>query len=175
MILPDEGLSSSIMPAKRNATVCEAVVQVCLRVIGNSAAVIAANGLGTLQLNTCKPLILNEVLNSVALLSDAQRVLASGCIQGLRADRARLRRSLDMSPVLGAVLAPKIGYDTAARLTREATAEGISMREVVERDRAMSVAEYDALVDDIIDPDLLDRSGPSDYARLPPAKISEGF
>ncbi|PWE53361.1 class II fumarate hydratase [Metarhizobium album] len=157
MSLPDEGLSSSIMPAKRNATVCEAVIQVCLRVIGNSAAVIAANSASTLQLNTTKPLILNEVLNSVYLLADAQRVLASGCIKGLQANRDRLRLALDRSPVLGAVLAPVIGYDAAAHLTREASTKELSMRDVIVREGAMSVADYDAYLAQALDPNRLSK------------------
>jgi fumarate hydratase class II len=152
MTLPDEGLSSSIMPAKRNATVCEAVIQVCLRVIGNGATVVAANGAGTLQLNTCKPLILNEVLDSVRLLSDAQRVLASGCIDGLQVDRDRLRRSLERSPVLGAILAPILGYDVVAGLTREAGRTGLSIRDIATRDGVMDAETFDAHLARILDP-----------------------
>lgn len=153
MTLPDEGLSSSIMPAKRNATVCEAVIQVCLRVMGNSATVLAANGAGALQLNTAKPLILNEVLNSIRLLADAQTVLATGCVAGLEAKRDHLRQALDRSPVLGAILAPHIGYDAAARLTREAASEGLPIRDVVVRDGLMSGAQYDACLAPVFDPD----------------------
>lgn len=153
MTLPDEGLSSSIMPAKRNATICEAVIQVCLRVMGNSATVLAANGAGALQLNTSKPLILNEVLNSITLLADAQCALATGCVAGLGAERDHLRRALDRSPVLGAILAPHIGYDAAARLIKEAVAEGLPIRDVVVRGGIMSDAEYDACLAPILDPD----------------------
>ena len=158
LILPDEGLSSSIMPAKRNATVCEAVIQVCWRVIGNAAAVTAANSAGTLQLNTSKPLILNEVLNSINLLADAQMVLASGCIRGLKTDREKLRASLERSPVLGTVLSPIAGYDAAARLTKQASADGVTVRETVAREGVMSVLDYDAYLGDILDPDRLDKS-----------------
>ena len=154
--LPDEGLSSSIMPAKRNATVCEAVIQVCLRVLGSGQTVLAANASGTLQLNTCKPLILHEVLTSIGLLADAQRVLASGCIRGLEADRERLRDSLERAPVLGTLLAPLIGYDAAARLTREAAATGQPLRALVLRDGILSAADYDARLAEILDPDRLD-------------------
>lgn len=153
MILPDEGLSSSIMPAKRNATVCEAVIQVCLRVTGNSATVLAANGAGALQLNTAKPLILNEVLNSIRLLADAQAVLAAGCVAGLEAKRDRLRHALDRSPVLGAVLAPHIGYDAAARLTIEAASQGNPLRDVVMQEGLMSSTQYDACLAAAFDPD----------------------
>ncbi|AUG55670.1 class II fumarate hydratase (plasmid) [Thalassospira marina] len=158
MTLPDDGLSSSIMPAKRNATVCEAVIQVCMRVIGNSAAVLAANNSSVLQLNTCKPLILNETLNSIYLLADAQKVLARGCIDGLGADRAALGASLAKSPVLGAILGPVIGYDMAARLTRECWDSGIPMRDILERDGILSGAEFDHHLRQALNPDDLDRS-----------------
>ncbi|WP_085583623.1 class II fumarate hydratase [Thalassospira mesophila] len=158
MFLPDDGLSSSIMPAKRNATVCEAVIQVCMRVIGNSAAVTAANSSGVLQLNTCKPLILNEILNSIQLLSDAQQVLASGCIRGLRADRDDLLRSLEQSPVLGAILGPVLGYDTAARVTRQSWDTGVAMRDILEREGLLSRAEYDRHLAAVLNPDHLDKT-----------------
>ena len=134
LLLPDEGLSSSIMPAKRNATVCEAVAQVCFRVIGNNASITAANASSTLQLNTAKPLIISAVLNSIELLSDALRVMASGCIDGLEADLPAMKAKLEGSPVLGAVLAPMVGYDRAARIIRTAAAEGLSILELLQRD-----------------------------------------
>lgn len=152
LTLPDEGLSSSIMPSKRNATVCEAVIQVCLRVIGNSATVLAANASGTLQLNTCKPLILSEVLNSITLLSDAQRVLASGCIRGLKANADTLRHALDRSPVLGTILAPIYGYDMAARLIKRAVATGLPIRDVIQRENGMDISEFDSHLASILDP-----------------------
>ncbi|WP_193369658.1 lyase family protein [Pelagibius marinus] len=155
ILLPDEGLSSSAMPSKRNATVCEAVIQACFRVIGNSAAVVAASGAGTLQLNTCKPLILNETINSIRLLADAQCVLATGCIEGLQADRDRLRLSLETSPVLGTVLAPVLGYDVAARLIRDATVSGRPIREVVEQSGLMDAAAFDEHLGKVLDPDRL--------------------
>ena len=165
MTLPDEGLSSSIMPSKRNATVCEAVIQVCLRVLGNSATVVAANASGTLQLNTCKPLILHETLNSIRLLSDAQRVLASGCIRGLGADRTALRRALDRSPVLGTVLAPVVGYDVAARLIKSAVKAGLPIRELIASEGEMDLREFDRHLAHALDADRL-ASGPS--SDLPP-------
>ncbi|MGX9445623.1 lyase family protein (plasmid) [Nitrobacteraceae bacterium UC4446_H13] len=168
LMLPDEGLSSSIMPSKRNATVCEAVIQTCFRVIGNTATVVAANGSGALQLNTCKPLILYDVLNSIRLLSDAQHVLASGCIRGLEADPRRLRSTLDHSPVLGTILAPLVGYDAAAQLIKIAIAEGLPIRDLVERESPINLSEFDRRLARILDAktlgldDLLD--APTDAA-----------
>ncbi|RUZ73775.1 class II fumarate hydratase [Mesorhizobium sp. M7A.F.Ca.US.006.01.1.1] len=168
LMLPDDGLSSSIMPSKRNATVCEAVIQVCLRVLGSSATVVAANAAGALQLNTCKPLVLHEVLNSIRLLSDAQLVLASGCISGLRADPENLRRALDHSPVLGAVLAPMVGYDVAARLTKLAVATGLPIREVIERDGEMDVSEFDRHLARVLISDTL----AAGQLSIPPSEIA---
>ena len=169
MTLPDEGLSSSIMPAKRNATVCEAVIQACQRVMGNGATVMIANSAGALQLNTSKPLILADTMNAIGLLADAQRLLGTGCIRGLQADRERLARALERSPVLGTVLAPEIGYDAAARLIRTAMAEGRSVREIVEREGAMSEASYDASIARALDADRLDAG-----ARAPDAATRAG-
>ena len=161
MALPDDGLSSSIMPGKRNATVCEAVLQVCLRVIGNWATVLGANTMGTLQLNVCKLLILNETLDSIRLLSDAQRVLATGRIEGLGADRAALGEAVLRSPVLGTLLAPALGYDAAARLTREAVATGTPVRTIATQGAVMTGAGFDALMAQVLDPDTLDPGGTS--------------
>lgn len=150
--LPDEGLSSSIMPAKRNATVCEAVAQVCFRVVGNNASVTAANASSTLQLNTAKPLIIAAVLNSIDLLSDALRVMASGCIDGLEADLPAMKDKLEGSPVLGAVLAPMVGYDRAATIVRTAAAEGLTILELLQRDGVEGTIDAIGILRAALDP-----------------------
>lgn len=155
LLLPDEGLSSSIMPAKRNATVCEAVAQVCFRVIGNNASITAANASSTLQLNTAKPLIIDAALNSIDLLADALRVMASGCIDGLEIDRTAMLTKLEGSPVLGAVLAPIVGYDRAAAIIRTAAAEGLSILELLQRDGVEGMSNATAVLRAALEPSRL--------------------
>jgi len=124
-------------------------------VLGGSSSVVFANASGTLQLNTCKPLILYEVLNSIRLISDAQRVLASGCIRGLQANQENLRRAVDRSPVIGTILVPIVGYDVAARLIKEAAVSGLPVRDLVLRDGKVDVPYFDRHLSEVLDADTL--------------------
>jgi fumarate hydratase class II len=155
--LPDDGLSSSIMPGKRNATVCEAVLQVCAKVGANHAAILAGNNGGALQLNTCKPLILSSILDSLTLLADALDVLAEDCIAGLDVDADRLRERVEASAILGTLLAPEIGYDAAARIVRRVMAGECTLREAALEDGAFDGKRFDALLARMLDPATLDR------------------
>ncbi len=129
--IPDLQPGSSIMPGKVNPVICEAVCQVCAQVIGNDAAVAFGGAAGNFELNVMMPVIAQNLLTSISLLSSASRVLADHCVSGITADPARLRRLAESSPAIVTALNPFIGYEAAAAVAREALQTGQTIREVV--------------------------------------------
>ena len=147
LVLPALQPGSSIMPGKVNPVMSEVVTQVAAQVVGNDAA-IAVGGLGgQLELNTFLPLIARNLLQSIGLLSSAARLFAERCVDGLDADRARAAALVEQSLMLATALAPRIGYDAAAELAKEAHASGRSLREVARERRVLPDEELDALLD----------------------------
>jgi len=144
--LPENEPGSSIMPGKVNPTQCEALVMVCAQVIANDVAVSLAGAGGQLQLNACKPLLAFNLMNSLRWLADASESFRVHCVEGLELDRARTREHLERSLMLATALAPKLGYDEAARIAKRAHAEGTTLREAALASGRISAAEFDALV-----------------------------
>ncbi|MGH0029868.1 MAG: class II fumarate hydratase [Myxococcota bacterium] len=144
--LPANEPGSSIMPGKVNPTQCEALILVCMQVLGNDVAVGLAGAGGQLQLNACKPLLVFDVLNSVRWLSDAARSCAENCVAGIEARREAIAAGLERSLMLATALAPRIGYDAAARVAKKAHDEGTTLREAALALDALSAEEFDALV-----------------------------
>ena len=92
-ILPPNEPGSSIMPGKVNPTQCEAMIMVCIQVMGNDAAVAVAGSRGNLELNVCKPVIIHNVVNSTRLLADASATFRAYCVEGLEPDYDRIKRA----------------------------------------------------------------------------------
>ena len=154
--LPANEPGSSIMPGKVNPTQAEALTMVAVQVMGNDAAVGFAGSQGHLELNVFKPLILHNVLESCALLTDAMASFRRHCVTGLQAEPAQLARHLQRSLMLVTALNPLIGYDCAAKIAGKAFAEGISLREA-----ALALGYLDAeTFDRLVDPALM--LGPSE-------------
>jgi fumarate hydratase class II len=135
------------MPGKVNPVIPEVVTQVAAQVVGNDAAIALGGLSGQLQLNTFMPLIARNLLESIRLLSSASALFAERCIAGLDADRARAAVLVEQSLMLATALAPRIGYDAAAALAKEAEATGRSLREVARERKLLPEAELDALLD----------------------------
>ncbi|SIT79002.1 class II fumarate hydratase [Pontibaca methylaminivorans] len=129
LILPENEPGSSIMPGKVNPTQCEALTQVCVHVMGNDAAVGFAGSQGQFELNTYKPMMAYNVLQSMQLLGDAASAFTDNLIAGLRADRDRIERLLHESLMLVTALAPEIGYDKATEVAKTAHRNGTTLRE----------------------------------------------
>lgn len=147
LVMPEDGLTSSIMPGKRNPTIAEAMVQAGMQVAGNHVAVTLAGASGNFELNVAKPVLIHNVLQSIRLLADSATVVARRVIPHLQPNLAQLARNLD-SPLLAATaLNPVLGYDKAAAITRHAREHGISPREAAVQLGLLSAAEYDRLVD----------------------------
>jgi len=146
LILPANEPGSSIMPGKVNPTQCEALTMVAAQVMGNHVAVTFGGASGHLQLNTFKPLLIHNLLQSIRLLGDSCRSFADRCVAGLRADRARIAELLGRSLMLVTALAPRIGYDNAARVAGKAHAEGLTLRQAAAELGLATEAQFDEWV-----------------------------
>jgi fumarate hydratase class II len=127
--LPENEPGSSIMPGKVNPTQCEAMTMVCCQVMGNDVALSIGAASGHFELNTYKPLIAYNVLQSIRLLADACDSFDEHCVQGLEANEERIHELVHHSLMLVTALAPHIGYDRAAHIAHRAHTEGSSLRD----------------------------------------------
>jgi fumarate hydratase class II len=146
LILPENEPGSSIMPGKVNPTQAEALTMVCCRVFGNQTTVTVAGSQGHFELNVYKPVIIAAVLESVGLLADAADSFRANCVVGIVADEARITEAMRRSLMLVTALAPRIGYDAAAKVAKAAHANGTTLREEALRLGAVTGEEFDALV-----------------------------
>ncbi|WP_220794697.1 class II fumarate hydratase [Nocardioides pelophilus] len=129
--LPDLQPGSSIMPGKVNPVLPEATLMVCMQVIGNDAAVTVAGASGSFELNVAMPVLARNVLESVRLLSTSTTTLAARCIDGITADADRMRRYAESSPSVVTPLNRYLGYEAAAKIAKQALADGATIRETV--------------------------------------------
>ena len=147
ILLPAVQPGSSIMPGKVNPSIAEMVNQVCFQVIGNDVTVTAAAEAGQLELNVMMPVIAHNVLFSMMILTNASRVLAERCVEGIEADQEQAAHWLERSPALVTALAPKIGYAEAAKLAKEAVAKNVTVRELVVQKGLLKGKELDEVLD----------------------------
>jgi fumarate hydratase class II len=143
LVLPENEPGSSIMPGKVNPTQAEAVTMVACQVMGNDTAVKLAGSMGNFELNVFKPVIIRNFLHSTTLLSDVCDSFREFCIDGLRADRERIRELVDRSLMLVTALAPSIGYDEAAVIAKKAHREGLTLKQAAVAMGHMTAEEYD--------------------------------
>jgi fumarate hydratase class II len=145
--LPAIQPGSSIMPGKVNPVIPEAVTMVAAQVMGNHTTITVA-GLGSyFELNVMMPVMTYALLQSIALLASAARVLAEKSVGGITVNRERCRELLEGNLSLATALAPKIGYDTAAAIAKEAFKRGLTARAVAREMGVLPEAELDALLD----------------------------
>jgi fumarate hydratase class II len=146
LILPSNEPGSSIMPGKVNPTQSEAVTMVCVKVIGNHNGITMAGSHGHFELNVFKPLIIHNILQSIEIMADSSKTFALYCVKGIKADKKRIKYLLDNSLMLVTALAPKIGYDEAAKIAKEAHKKGTTLKEEVIRSGALNENEYDKIM-----------------------------
>ncbi|WP_283148621.1 class II fumarate hydratase [Silvimonas soli] len=127
--IPENEPGSSIMPGKVNPTQCEALTMVCVQVFGNDAAVAFAGTQGNFQLNVYKPVMVHNVLESIALISDAVLAFNDHCAVGIEPDLAVIDANLERNLMLVTALNRHIGYDKAAKIAKKAHHEGLTLRE----------------------------------------------
>jgi fumarate hydratase class II len=145
--LPETQPGSSIMPGKVNPVIPESLIQVCAQVIGNDSAITLGGLSGNFELNAMMPLIAYNLLQSIHLLANAVNNFSNRCIKGLKADRKRCEEMIEKSLALVTALAPKIGYEEAARIAKKAYKQRKTIRQVAEEDGILSKEELNHLLD----------------------------
>jgi fumarate hydratase class II len=156
LLLPENEPGSSIMPGKVNPTQCEAMTMVCCRVFGNDTTIVTAASQGHFELNVYKPVIAYAALQSIRLLADAAVSFTDHCVIGIRANEPRIRALMNNSLMLVTALAPRIGYDKAAKIAKTALVNGTTLREEAIKLGFVSGEEFDRLVQ----PARMTRPGP---------------
>jgi len=150
LMLPATQPGSSIMPGKVNPVICESMVQVATRVIGNDA-VVTYNGFGgvgsILELNVGMPAMADALLESIHLLTRSSHVFVDKLLSGLEVNRERCEALIEQSLMMVTSLAPVIGYDQSAKLAKQAFAEGKTIRELVLAEGLVEPTKLDQLLD----------------------------
>ena len=144
--IPENEPGSSIMPGKVNPTQCEAMTMVCVQVHGATAAVGFAGSQGNFELNVYKPVIIYNFLHSVTLIADACHGYVEYMIKGIELDRQKVDWYVKNSLMLVTALAPKVGYDNAAKIAHTAHVEHTSLREAAVKMGHLTGEEFDQLV-----------------------------
>ena len=147
LLLPENEPGSSIMPGKVNPTQCEAVTMVCAKVIGNHTGITVAGSHGHFELNVFKPLIAYNILQSIDILADSVKNFSLYCVKDLKANKKKIKEHLDNSLMLVTALAPKIGYDNAAKIAKNALKNGTRLKEEAVKSGLIDEKEYNSLID----------------------------
>jgi len=146
LALPENEPGSSIMPGKVNPTQCEALTQVCVQIFGNNAALSFAGSQGHFELNVYNPVMAYNFLQSVRLMSDAALSFTEHCVVGIVPREDNIKAALERSLMLVTALAPKIGYDNAAKIAKTAHKNGTTLREEAVGGGYVTNEEFDAVV-----------------------------
>ncbi len=148
LVLPENEPGSSIMPGKINPTQSEALIQVCIQVLGNDAMIAMAEGYGSiLDLNVCKPVMICALLDSLDILANGILSFIEHCLDGLRANREHIAVLLERSLMTVTNLSPYIGYDTCAEIAQKAFRENKTVKEVIKEMNVKIEGDIDTLLD----------------------------
>jgi fumarate hydratase class II len=147
LLLPENEPGSSIMPGKVNPTQCEAMVMVCIQVIGEDNAVAFAGSQGNFELNAMRPIIINNFLHSARILGDACDKFRRYSVEGTRLNRTRIEELLGRSLMLVTALSPVIGYDKASAIAHLASDEGLTLKEAALKSGYIDEKRFDEIVD----------------------------
>lgn len=143
--IPAVHAGSSIMPGKVNPSLAECMNMVCFNIIGNDTAVAHAAQSGQFELNVMLPGMLKCMLESTDMLKNFLPIFSANLIDGLTANKEKLRADIENSPVIVTLLTPKIGYLKSAELFKESLKSGKTIRELVVSKKLLSSKEVDSL------------------------------
>ncbi len=146
LALPENEPGSSIMPGKVNPTQCEALTMVCAQIMGNQTTMTVAGSQGHFELNVFNPVMAYNFLQSTRLMADAARSFTDNCVAGIEAREDNIKASLERSLMLVTALAPRIGYDNAAKIAKTAHKNGTTLREEAVGGGYVTNEEFDAIV-----------------------------
>ncbi|MBN9589954.1 MAG: fumarate hydratase, class II [Alphaproteobacteria bacterium 64-11] len=154
LALPENEPGSSIMPGKVNPTQCEAMTQVCVQIFGNNSALTFAGSQGHFELNVYNPVMAYNFLQSVRLMADAAVSFTDNCVVGIEPRLDNIKAGLERSLMLVTALAPKIGYDNAAKIAKTAHRNGTTLKQEAVGGGYVTAEEFDAIVrpEDMIAP-----------------------
>jgi fumarate hydratase class II len=144
--IPENEPGSSIMPGKVNPTQCESLTMLCCQVFGNDVAINIGGASGNFELNVFKPMIAQNFLQSVRLLSDGMRSFDEHCARGIEADQNRITELMQRSLMLVTALTPYIGYDRAAQIAKRALHDGSTLKEAAIALGFVTADEFDRWV-----------------------------
>ena len=145
--IPSLQPGSSIMPGKINPVIPESVLMVAAQVMGNDATIAVGGMAGNFELNVMMPVIAYNLLQSIEILANAAKMLAEKCVEGTEANRERCQEMVEKSLAMVTALAPKIGYDPAAAIAKEAFATGRTVREIAREKKVLPEGELDEVLD----------------------------
>lgn len=146
LVLPDNEPGSSIMPGKVNPTQEEAMIMACIQVIGEDNAVSFAASQGNFELNTMRPIIIDNVLHGARILGDCATKLREFSIEKIKLDSGRIERYVGESLMLVTALSPIIGYDKSSAIAHQALVENTTLREAALKSGYISAEEFDRIV-----------------------------
>jgi fumarate hydratase class II len=147
LVLPANEPGSSIMPGKVNPTQCEAMVMICIQVIGEDNAVAVAGSQGNFELNAMRPIVVNDFLHSARILADGCDKFRMFSVEGTELNRERIAELVERSLMLVTALSPVVGYDKAAAIAHRALAEGTTLKEAALKSGWIDEGTFDRVVD----------------------------
>ena len=137
------------MPGKVNPTQSEAVTMVCAKVMGNHSGITIAGSNGHFELNVFKPLIAENVLQSIDLLADSIKNFSKYCVKDIKANKKKIQEYLDDSLMMVTALAPIIGYDNASMIAKKALKNNTKLKEEAINSGLISEEDYKKIIDPI--------------------------
>lgn len=147
IILPAVQPGSSIMPGKVNPVIPESLLQVCAQVMGNDLAVTLGGQSGSFELNVMMPMIAHNLLQSIQILAAGVKMFDEKCAQGIEANIERINETVERSLMLATPLAPVVGYDKAAEISKKAFAQNKTVREVALATLDLSKEQLNEILD----------------------------
>jgi fumarate hydratase class II len=145
--LPALQPGSSIMPGKVNPVIPEMMMQVSSQVIGNDHTITFCSSNGNFELNTMLPVMAHNILESISLLTSSTRIFKEKLIIGLEANTEKLEENIQKNSILVTALVPKIGYDKAAEVAKEAVSKNVTIKEILVEKALLPESEIDELLD----------------------------
>ena len=146
LVLPANEPGSSIMPGKVNPTQCEAMVMVCIQVIGEDSAVAFAGSQGNFELNAMRPIIINNVLHAIRILGDACEKFRLYSVEGTQLNREHIDAMVNQSLMLVTALSPEVGYDKASKIAHMANDDGTTLKAAAIKSGFIDEKRFDQIV-----------------------------
>lgn len=145
--LPARQPGSSIMPGKVNPVMCEVINQIAFQVMGNDHTICLAAEAGQLELNVMEPVLFFNLIQSLSIMNQGFKVFRTYCLEGIEANAERCREYVEKSVGIITALNPHLGYETAARIAREAIQTGLSVRELCLMHNVLTEEELNLILD----------------------------